>query len=531
MSLILSMLLSLPTANAAPLIAYGINSSRVVPGEKVSDTETIAAVSKVKTVGIGTMSGPHTKTFINAAVSSINNEKQGRYTTGAESLSGVVAGGGKVAAVAARTAISAQGFFGAGAVGKKTSDVVEKGSEAAAQRMDGFDHDPEEGFAIRAAPTPQSTSTESSESPDSKLDSKLNAVASVASAVGAKQVSNAIEIGQDMKGIVGSFKRTENAAAQPKPLGVKLPIKAIKEGKGDASLSATIKTTQKPDREFQETRKKKKRDKNGKVVKDKNGKVIWITYKVTCIERTVVVNVNAKLKGKSGTDIMSSRVNRNVKDKQCGKDRKKKLKSKESLSRPVVKSAASQWGSYIQPQMETQRLKLHPTGTSALGVIYLMDYNPTGAMCILDDAIARDPSDYGANYNKAIILESYGLYEDAAAGFSIAYKSSELDKPRFKGGLGRMSARTTQLQTLEDAYGMVAQPTSFPYADECPVIDIEGTRPITKRVALTTEPGGTTIRRLFVGERLRTIEDGKKWIKVQQIDGTEGWVKKKKAYK
>ena len=181
--------------------------------------------------------------------------------------------------------------------------------------------------------------------------------------------------------------------------------------------------------------------------------------------------------------------------------------------------------------METQRLKLHPTGTSALGVIYLMDYNPTGAMCILDDAIARDPSDYGANYNKAIILESYGLYEDAAAGFSIAYKSSELDKPRFKGGLGRMSARTTQLQTLEDAYGMVAQPTSFPYADECPVIDIEGTRPITKRVALTTEPGGTTIRRLFVGERLRTIEDGKKWIKVQQIDGTKGWVKKKKAYK
>jgi hypothetical protein len=528
MALILSILLFLPTADAGPLIAYGINSSRVVPGEKVSGTDTIVEISKVKTIGIGTISGPHSKTFINAAVGSINNEKQGRYTTGAESMAGVVAGGGKVAAIAARTAISAQGFLGAGMVGKKTSNVVEKGSEAAAQRMDGFDHDPEEGFAIRAASI---TPVEQTPTTESKLDSKMNTVATVANAVGAKQVSNAIEIGQDMRGVVGAFRRTENVAAQPKPLGVKLPIKAIAEGKGDASLSATIKTTQKQDRKFQETRKKKKRDKNGKVIKDKNGKVIWVTYKVDCIERTVVVNVNAKLKSRSGTDIMSSRLNTSAKDKQCGKNRMKKIASKESLSRPIVKVAASRWGRFVQPQMNTQRLKLHPTGTSALGVMYLMDYNPTGGMCILDDAIARDPSDYGANYNKAIILESYGQYKDAAAIFSIAYKSSELDKPRYRGGSGRMLARGKQLQVMEDAYGMVAEPTSFPYAAECPVIDIEGTRPITKRVALTTEPGGVAIRRLFVGERLRTIEDGKKWIKVQQIDGTEGWVKMKKAYK
>ena len=84
---------------------------------------------------------------------------------------------------------------------------------------------------------------------------------------------------------------------------------------------------------------------------------------------------------------------------------------------------------------------------------------------------------------------------------------------------------------METAYGMVAKPTSFPYAERCPTITTEGTQETTQRVKLLSNPGGATIRRLFEGEPLRIVQTQKKWARVQQLDGSEGWVKAKAAFK
>ena len=291
-----------------------------------------------------------------------------------------------------------------------------------------------------------------------------------------------------------------------------------------------VRREQKPDKHFQETRTKKKRDKNGKIVRDKDGKPIIIKYKVDCIKRVVEVQVNSKL-SRSGTKIMGSKKSGTASDKQCGKDRMKKIKSVDALARPIVRAAGSKWGAHIQPQMETIRLKFYPTGTTALAVSHLMQNGHAPAMCLLDDALAREAADHGAQYNKATILEAYGRYEDALGLYGQAIADPTLQKPRWSKGVARSQTRLTQLKRMKTAYGMTAKETHFPYAESCPAIDIEGTVLVTNRANLHVTAKGDVIRKLHEGERLRIIQDGKKWAHVQQLDGSEGWLNRKKAFK
>ena len=153
-------------------------------------------------------------------------------------------------------------------------------------------------------------------------------------------------------------------------------------------------------------------------------------------------------------------------------------------------------------------------------------------MCLLDDAIQRSEIDPGAHYNKAVLLEAYGLYDAATYHYATAYQQPELaNKERFRGGLSRTENRQNALKIMRAAYGMVAKDVSFPFAASCPTIDISGTKATTQRVNLMTAPGGEMVRRLFVGERLRVIDTQKKWAHVQQLDGSDGWVKFKPAFK
>jgi hypothetical protein len=359
---------------------------------------------------------------------------------------------------------------------------------------------------------------------------KLQTAANVAGMLGASQVKSALELGKDLKSVGAAFFREGVAGNSPKYTGVQLPIRGLDSGRSDAVITATVRREQKPDKHFQETRTKKKRDKNGKVVKDKNGKPIIIKYKVDCIKRVVEVHVNSKL-ARGGTKIMGSKKSGTGADKQCGKDRMKKIKSVDALARPIVRSAGIKWGAHIQPQMETIRLKFYPTGTTALAIDHLMQNSHAPGMCLLDDAMRRDADDHAAQYNKATILDAYGLNQDALGLYSQANDDLELQKPRWSKGVARTQMRLIQLTRMQTAYGMTANPVQYPYAEACPAIEIEGAMPITKRSNLRVTEKGDVIRKLHVGERLRIIEDGKKWAHVQQLDGSEGWINRKKAYK
>ena len=152
-------------------------------------------------------------------------------------------------------------------------------------------------------------------------------------------------------------------------------------------------------------------------------------------------------------------------------------------------------------------------------------------MCLLDDALNRDANDHAAQYNKATILEAYGVYDEALALYATANESPDLQKGRWKKGTSRMNERLNDLKLMDVAYGMKAKPTSFPYAESCPELNTEGTIAVTKRTGLHVSEKGEMIRKLHEGELLRIIQEGKKWAHVQQLDGSEGWINAKKAFK
>lgn len=435
----------LSSAMGGSLPEHGINSSRVVPGNKVTSDEVAVRMSRVKTVSMGEVSGPLSEVFKTAAIASINDPHQGSYQT----------------------------------------SVQEKASKEC--KMDqlilrrkpldpGIDRHPDEGFGV-----------------------------------------------VDVRG--------ETAPGNsPQYSGVQLPILALESGHGDASLTATVHLERKPDRHYQETRTKKKRHKNGKVVRNKDGKPVMVKYNVDCTKRVVKVEVTSTL-SQDGTKIMSSTTSGKRSDKQCGKERMKKIKSVNALIGPIVRSAGSKWGGHIQPQMETVRLDFFPTGTTALGIAHFMDNHHTSGMCLLDDALDRNSADHPAQYNKATILEAYGLYQDAQRLYGEAQAGPALQQKRWSKGVARTKARAAEIARLKTAYGMSAKETHFPYAESCPETDTEGTLPITSRVNLHATKKGEVIRKLHVDEPLRIIHVDKKWAQVKQLDGSEGWIKKKRAYK
>ncbi len=526
-----SLFLLVSPSMGGPLVAHGVNTSRVIPGNQVTTAEVAQMVSKVQTIAVGRISGPNANAFKKGALSSINNPRQGNYQTAAEMGASVVGGLGKLASVSTKTAVSNAGFVGAGVVGGMGAKVIDDASEAAAERLDGIDRHPDEGFGVvdeRSLPSKDGESKPNNPLPSA---AKLQTAANVAGMVGAGQVKSALEMGKNIREIGDAFFREGVAGNSPKFSGVNLPIEGVDSTTGDGIITATVNREQKPDKHFKETRTKKKRDKNGKIVRDKDGKPIIIKYEVDCIQRVVEVTINSKLSLRNGTKVMNSKKSGTASDKQCGKERMKKIKSADALSRPIVRAAGQKWGAHVQPQMQTIRLKFFPTGSTALAVSHMMQNSHVPGMCLLDDALQRNGADHAAQYNKATMLEAYGRYDDALALYGQASADPNLKKGRWSKGVSRVSGRLNELSLMATAYGMSPQATAFPYAEACPEISTEGTVPVTKRAGLHDGEKGEVIRRLHEGELLRLVEAGKKWSRVEQLDGSEGWVVHKKAFK
>lgn len=533
--MLLLSVLSLHAALAAgPIIAPGVNSSRVTPGGKVKSMEMATKLAGVKTVTIGTISGPYGKSFTDSLYRSLRQTKQGQYKTSADVGAGAVGGLGQLAAVASGSALSSTGVPGAGLVGNLSEKVVGDTTDRVADKLDGIDRHPAEGFGIvQAGPTTGERVRQTTERIDeatSNRSTALKGAAKAASAVGLGQAEAALNLTKDVAKVGAGFFR-EGVEGNSRPYsGVKLPIAVVEEGAADAVVNATISQNNLPDKNFKKKKKKKKRDKNGKVVKDKNGKPIWITVEVPCVKRTVELSVQSELKKSDGTVIMRSKYKATAEDEKCGPERMKKIASHNSLARPLAGGAAMKWGGHLQPQMETVRLKFNPNGTTALGISHLMQNRHSAGMCLLQEAARNDPNDPYAAYNQAVILEAFGVYTEARDLYQTAEAHPDFQKGRWDDGAARTNRRIKHLKLMAKAYDMVAEPTAFPHAEACPAVDRTDARVTAKRTMLYDSQGGTSIRRLEVGEPLRLLSEEKKWKEVQQLDGTVGWVKEKELF-
>ncbi len=527
-------LLTFATALAGgPVIAPGINSSRVIPGGKVKSIEMAQKLSGVKTVTIGTIQGPYGKRFTDALYFSLRNTKQGQYRTGADLGANAVGGLGQLAATASGGALATTGVPGANLVGNLSERVVGNSTDKVAARLDGIDRHPDEGFGIvQAGPTTGDRIRETANRVEeaTEVNGAVKGAAKIASSVGLGQAEAALDLTKDVAKVGAAFFR-EGVEGNSSPYrGVHLPISVVDAGEADAKVNATITQKNLPDENFKKKKKKKKRDKNGKVVKDKNGKPIWITVEIQCVRRTVELSVQSELKRTDGTTIMRSKYKSTAQDEQCGKERMKKIASHDALARPMAGGAATKWAGHLLPQMETVRLKFNPSGSTALGLSHMMQNRHAAGMCLLQEAAAHDPTDPYAAYNQAVILEAFGIYAEARDLYQTAQQHPDFQKGRWDEGLKRTNRRIKHMTLLAKAYDMIPQPTQFPHAEQCLTIDRTDTRPIAKRTALHDSKGGTTIRRLQVGEPLRVLSEEKKWKEVQQLDGSVGWVHEKALF-
>ena len=511
-----------------PVIKAGINSQRVEPGTKVQTLEVAQKLSEVKTIGVTEVQGPNARHFKSGFHSGIQSSRRGRFRTAADAGSGVVGGVGALGATAAGGAIASTGVPGASLLGGVGERVIGDSTDQVAERMDGIDRSPDEGFATeREGPGPGEKIREISDrmnDPGDATMGKVDKAAKVASVLGAGQVETALDAAKDVAKVGAAFFREGVEGNSPFYDSVMQPLSGVKEGASDAQVHATISQTQKPDEQFTKEKKKKKRDKNGKVVKDKNGKPVMITVQVKCVRRTVEVDVKSQLKKPDGSIIVRSRYKDTVIDEACGPERMKKIKAPKEMTQDTIARAGSEWGDLLQPRMAAIRLKFHPSGYTALAVEqYAMNNQHAASMCLMQ-AAAEHSGSASAAYNQAILLEAYGLYTEANGLYAQAEQTKTFQSGKWSEGTDRMEERLRHMQVMETAYGMVSKEKSFPYAEQCPEVDYTDTRLTTRRANLKDTRGGAVIRKLQVGEPLRVISESKKGFEVEQLDGSKGWV-------
>ena len=529
--LFLSTVLSSGAAWSAPLVAPGINSSRVVPGASVTTDEVAEKLSGVKVISMGAMDGPQTDLFVQSALRSLNRERQGQYRTAADVGASAVGGLGQLGAAATGVVAAGSGIVGAGLVAKKAEGAVEGGTERAAAQLDGVDRHPAEGFGIRVEGATTAERIHAGAEKVVERSGALDGAAKVAGAVGAAQVETALGLGKDAAKVTSAFFRA-GVEGNSRPFkGVKLPIEAVEDGRGDAELRARVVQKQLPDKKYVKKEKRKKKDANGKVVRDAEGKIVYEVVEIPCIKRTVEVDITSRLVRADGTVITKSSHSGTETDDACGPKRMKLIKSADELAAPHISSAGGVWGRLIQPQMDTIRLKFNPSGSTALAIDHILKNRHAAGMCLLQEAGEADGSDAFVHYNRAVLLEAWGRYADALPLYQQAETDPAFSKGRWDNGARRASGRLEELERMAVAYDMVARETAFPYAETCPTIDRSDRTPISKRVDLLTAAKGDPLRRLYEGELVRVVATEGKFVQVEQLDGSTGWVKAKRAFK
>jgi hypothetical protein len=97
----------------------------------------------------------------------------------------------------------------------------------------------------------------------------------------------------------------------------------------------------------------------------------------------------------------------------------------------------------------------------------------------------------------------------------------------------RIETRLIEVDIMKRAYGQIAPGLAFPHMKQCPTFNREGALTVTVDSKLRVDAGllGEVLEPVWVGEQVHIVEDGKKWAKVALLDGTEGYLNKKRAFK
>ena len=197
-------------------------------------------------------------------------------------------------------AIASTGFRerALGGVGER---VIGDSTDQVAERMDGIDRSPDEGFATeREGPGPGEKIREISErmnDPGDGTMAKVDKAAKVASVLGAGQVETALDAAKDVAKVGAAFFREGVEGNSPFYDSVMQPLSGVKEGASDAQVHATISQTQARRAVHQGKEEEAGQERRGREGQERQA---GHDHRRSCVRRTVEVDVKSQLKKRTG---------------------------------------------------------------------------------------------------------------------------------------------------------------------------------------------------------------------------------------
>jgi hypothetical protein len=301
--------------------------------------------------------------------------------------------------------------------------------------------------------------------------------------------------------------------------GLRIDVFKVSTGSADGKVHGKVATSSK-DSKFKKTVTVK--DSKGNVVKDKDGNPK--KKEIVCDKRTVSATVTwALTAGKE--DKASGTSDRSSSSTHCPGD-KGKIASVEALTTVVTQGHGTGIVTAFTPSWKNSRIGMKKNPDLRLPLMLIRKTQYQDALCTLHHMVDLVPDDPEMPLNYAAVLESLGHHDESMA----AYEAALAIKPKYKiasKGAARVATRKSDVASMTAAYGLEWKIGAAPLA-ECPAMP-EGRPSMAKKgkLELMGAPDGEMLQQLEKGERLFVMETEGKMVKVQLIDGTEGWVSAK----
>lgn len=288
------------------------------------------------------------------------------------------------------------------------------------------------------------------------------------------------------------------------------------EGGAEGVLSGGV-TTRSGTETF--TKEVPARDDKGNIRKDADGKTV--KTKVSCTRRTVSASVAWAVTA-GGTERAAGVSERSVSDSKCaGEDGK--LASVEALTQAAIRGHGPGIVAEIVPSWRAFRIPLKRSPDTRLPLMLIRKGEHQDALCVVHHMSGLVTDDPVPSLNEAALLEALGHYDQAISKYEEALSRRPGMKMAEK-SLARATTRRSDVDRMVAAYGLDWK-VGTPDHDSCPAMPA-GRPAITRKgkLDLLGAPGGESVQTLAKGERVFVMAEDGKLVKVQLLDGTEGYV-------
>lgn len=264
------------------------------------------------------------------------------------------------------------------------------------------------------------------------------------------------------------------------------------------------------------------KDDKGNTITDSDGKTVMT--KISCTRRTVSASVAWAVTG-GGAEKATGVSERSVSDSHCAGD-DGQLASTDALVKAATRGHGGSIVAEIAPSWRAFRIPMKKSPDARLPLMLTRKGEHQDALCVVHHMSGLSTDDPVPSLNEGALLEAFGHHDEAMAKYEEALGRKPGMKIAVK-SLARATQRKSDVDAMVAAYGLDWKVSSPDY-DSCPAMP-DGRPAMTKKgkLELLSAPGGDSVQTLTKGERVFVMATEGKMLKVQLLDGTEGYVSAK----